>query len=872
MEWRPPREVADRILRELFAAETGTADAYGPARSFGELTGFQAAAVRRLRRIIHRHGGAILADAVGLGKTYVALALIEERVRAGDDVVVAIPAALRGLWRPLLRRVARGAGSPEPRLVSHAQLSRGVSIRAPRGHRLVVVDEAHRFRNPNTRRYGALAGLVEPAAACLFVTATPVNNAVDDLYHLVRLFLPDHGLRGAGVPSLRAAFEAPDPAGVRTGVRTVVRELVVRRSRGMVEERFGTAEPGRVRFPERLPPCIHRYRSPGIVDQVAAIDALELAAYGPGAAPLVRLGLLKRLDSSPAALTVSVGRVREYLAAFREAAQAGRLLRPGDRRVGGDADPFQLLLLGVVAEAAPPELDLGALAATANRDLGRLDRLLHGVPSGRVDRPTGEARGAGAARPTGEARDTGHPAAPGGLDPKVGSLVALLHSLAGERVLVFTEFRDTAEAVWRALLPRFRVARIDGAGAWLGPSPAGRRRVVERFAPAANGRRPPPERERVDVLVATDVLAEGLNLQDARHVVSYDLPWNPVRLLQRIGRVDRLGSPHGVVVPHLFVPADGLDAVLGLTRRLRTKLHGIASTLGEEQADALLEGLAAGRADRVGQAVAAMARDESDPMEGLRTLWAREAANRDAGGAAGGTAGLGAPAPTPAAGPVASGPVETGPMLTGPVVAGLTTDPGSGIDAIALVALPDGQRRLLEARRDGSVSGPTPATTRVLELALRTEDVCLAMHSRRSDAEEAIRRVHRYLHQERLGVRAPSPVGPRDPGPRLAGRIRAALAEAGAGVSPGTIRRAEAVLAALAVPPSPARERALAAVQAANGTDPESAGTNSLPGLLDQVEAAVVNPASGRGPEPEPADRGDGPGAVRAVLLVGTGP
>ncbi|MGK7311146.1 MAG: helicase-related protein [Candidatus Longimicrobiales bacterium M2_2A_002] len=824
--------MAFRILRAVFGEEEAARPFSGPAGARTHaLTPFQEAAVERVRRALERRGGVLLADAVGLGKTYVALAVAEERLRTGADVLVLVPAALRTVWsRPLHRIAGAAEQTGRVRILSHTQLSRGVTVPETDGPRMVIVDEAHRFRNPATLRYRALARLMSAGAGdtsprgpggarseLLLVTATPVNNALTDLYHLVRLFLPDDGLRGSGVASVRAVFDTdpPDPA----GLRVLVRELIVRRSRPMVERRYGAIRtaPGRggtpVGFPRRAPPRIHRYRDPRVPLQVNAIETLELAVYGPGAAPLARLGLLKRMDSSPAAFAVSLRRLRAYLEACAEAARAGRLLQPGDRTAPGDGDPLQLPLLGIVAAPAPPDIDLDALAASAVADRRTVDALMRDTP----------ADGAGGA--------------------KADALSTLLDSLTGEAVLVFTEYRDTAASLWRELSTSARVARIDGSGAWLGTHPAGRRTVVERFAPFANHRPMPPERERVEVLIATDVLAEGLNLQDARHVISYDLPWNPVRLLQRIGRVDRMGSPHDEVVPHLFVPAHGLDAALGLTRRLRAKLHGISAVLDEPQTDALLQGLAAGRCDRVETAIRAVEGDDlSDPWERLRTLWLTARA--------GGTA-------TPAA---------KDPLLRGQCVWGETLlhgetrslgetlslgetrrsgelrrsghPEGQGVDgsdrlrAVVLLSGPpsgggrEPDAQLLEVTTGGGVRPLGDTGADALARALAGDHSCGDPAG--EGPADRLRPILAAVagQQTTLAARDSAPValGTHDPAARLARRVRGLLANAGAGLSPVTIREAERVLRVLSAPLPPAVGDAVARFLGGDvGPDPQPA-------------------------------------------------
>lgn len=643
-----PHEAALRIADALYAGEN---EPTPDSRTF-DLAGFQEDAVRRARKILHARRGVLIADSVGLGKTYIALALIEEELGRGGRILVATPAALRKMWRMPLRRIARahgiaavtglgrgrGAGSPQrddaaargapPSIAlawtSHARLSRGVgdpadshSSRnsyssstigyAATGPTLIVVDEAHAFRNPRTRRYRELARLSLNARVVL-LTATPVNNTLVDLYSLIRLFAADTQFRDLGVEDLRALFRAaarqPDtqPAPALLGV---LRAIMIRRTRPLLREthrlsrrrseadrRADAADASNLRFPERAPPRVLHYdleaAVPNLLDDVAGcFDALTFApfrvpAYGPrratmhasGAAELIRMMMLKRLESSVAALASSIDAQIAFVESFVEHLESGRLLRPADHRATRNAsDAAQLLLGGVALDPLPRRIDAHSLRTDAAADLERLRVLRRRLPH---DPPTQDA--------------------------KLARLRALIdRDLADERVLVFTEFRETARYLWTTLRDRGGIALIHGGGAFLGRSRCGRREVVERFAPAANGAATPPSHEAVRVLIATDVMSEGMNLQDARHVVSYDLPWNPVRLIQRIGRIDRLGSTHDIVFAHTFIPQRGLDRLIGLLERVRVKLAAIHTGVGAETclprelaAPALLDRLARG--------------------------------------------------------------------------------------------------------------------------------------------------------------------------------------------------------------------------------------------------------------------------------------
>jgi hypothetical protein len=548
------RAVALRILDACFA---GT----DPRPAAPGLEPFQAHALDRLRDVIERRGGAILADSVGLGKTHVAGALIRAAVAAGDTALVAAPAQLRAHWTRHLR------GLPRCRWISHTALSRGA--RRIASAELVVVDEAHAFRNPQARRYAALALLCADARV-LLVTATPVNNSLLDFYHLVRLFAARDLFADIGVPDLLAAVESAMHGSAGTELRRVADAVMIRRTRSAIIGSLGHLRPvrapgfrtepqpsTRLRFPACAPIEVVRYdlatARPELLDRVQrVIPALTFPAHclDDDVAPreLMRLGLLKRLESSTWAMHASVRRHIRLLTHFLSAAQDGLLFDPRrDLVQDGDVDgAVQLSLAALALRPWPRSLDRARLIAAADRDLCAL-RELATVLSRASD---------------------------GGEEPKLRRLGDVLDACAG-KVLLFTEYQETARGLWRALAARPGIALVHGSDARLGRARAGRRTVVERFAPIANHARVPSTVETVRLLIATDVLAEGMNLQDAAVMISYDLPWNPVRLAQRIGRIDRLGSPHATIRAVAFAPDRGVDELLGLMKRIRRKLRHI---------------------------------------------------------------------------------------------------------------------------------------------------------------------------------------------------------------------------------------------------------------------------------------------------------
>ena len=183
-------------------------------------------------------------------------------------------------------------------------------------------------------------------------------------------------------------------------------------------------------------------------------------------------------------------------------------------------------------------------------------------------------------------------------DSKLTALAKLLKEdkeLVGRKVIIFTEFADTATYLEAHLKEKGlnRIQRIDGSS-----SQKLRSEVIHRFAPFYNGSKSVPEDQAIDILIATDVLAEGLNLQDAGRLINFDLHWNPVRLMQRIGRVDRRMNPaieKAIVATHPelagtrdkviywnFLPPDELETLLSIYNRVNRKTLVISRTFGIE--------------------------------------------------------------------------------------------------------------------------------------------------------------------------------------------------------------------------------------------------------------------------------------------------
>jgi hypothetical protein len=643
-----------RMLQELYGA--GLAEE-APRQTRLNLTQFQSDGVARMQRLLDEVGGVLVADEVGLGKTFLAGEMIARAVQENRQrVAIICPAALKtSMWDKFLEKYDF---SRRVKVFSYEELrnrmdqdrSEYQSFRDELDeYALVVIDEAHNLRNATAQRSEAvdraLVGGGTPKKTIL-LTATPVNNSLMDLDTLIRYFVRDDARFAAiGIPSIRKYIKHAQDLGpeqlTAEHLFTLLDQVAVRRTRKFVKENYPgqTIEVNGKSIPVTFPtPEVYRIDyaldedGQELVDRmVYALDLpnatplvshyadrrhdpgrLMLSRYTPSAysrsqhlesyqvsnAGLLRSALLKRLESSPRALANTLKTLMNAHEAFLDGMRAGYVLTGEALRdwTSAESSDFEAFLIDL-DEKAMQQVDatngyhLDALREDVKSDLALLTEILEIAER-----------------------------AAGSEDPKAKKLIEQLTEIAEEsrrpdrdgidsgdrrKVIIFSSFADTIldlfDRVGAALESASSSALVDYKGRLAeavmgtqasvmkihqrgGVDQARRARIIEGFAPETAGEVDDEGNARsqdlYDIILTTDVLAEGVNLQQAGRIINYDLPWNPMRIVQRHGRIDRIGSKHKTVRMGLFFPTSNLDTLLHLEETLERKLAQAAAAVG----------------------------------------------------------------------------------------------------------------------------------------------------------------------------------------------------------------------------------------------------------------------------------------------------
>ena len=634
------------IFREEMAArqagdDSATATGLSDSQVWKTLYQFQQDGARSVIDKLKKHNGCILADSVGLGKTYTALAVIKYFELCNDRVLVLCPRKLRENWS--LYPASNGHGQnpfPEDRfgytLLAHTDLSR-TSGRCGdvdlanfnwSNYNLVVIDESHNFRNDGGGRYKRLLEEVIRSGAktrVLMLSATPVNTSLIDLRN--QIYLMTEGREqtfqdSLGVGSIRTLmaraqkefkqWEQDQAPGQRRDKAQLLDRLgadflrllngvSISRSRRQIEQ-FYKEEIDRIgQFPHRAQPInvsphtdINEELS--YQDLAEQIGAFKLAVYQPSAyvvdqqrleeleskrqaqnfnqkdserflVGMMRVNLLKRLESSAHALELTMKRIIEKI---------DNLLKKIQRYEQGDESLIHELGNGetlpnddeedeefVVNRSRNPyrlaELDLPRWTA----DL-RCDRAMLSTVRKRVADITPERDG--------KLQDLKRR-----ICHKVKHPTRNRDGQSNCKLLVFTTFKDTAKYLYDNLQPLMEelgiaMAMVSGDETHAMAGPNNFNAILSNFAPMARQRPPADANHDVDLLIATDCISEGQNLQDCDTVLNYDIHWNPVRLVQRFGRIDRIGSRNPSVQMVNYWPTEDMETYLRLQNRVQARM------------------------------------------------------------------------------------------------------------------------------------------------------------------------------------------------------------------------------------------------------------------------------------------------------------
>ncbi len=592
------------------------------------LADFQKASVRQVVQIIKDYGGGFVADVVGLGKSFIGAAIVKyfERTEHARALIVC-PPPLIDMWErynevyQLNARVLSMGSLKEAEDGSFNALLDDVRYRE---RDFVLVDESHNLRYPDTQRYKVLQTFLSSGRRCVFLTATPRNKSAWDIYHQIKLFhQDDKTLLPIEPADLRQFFKMVERG--RKNLRDLLSHILIRRTRNHILRWYGfdsqthlPVDPatfqeylaGRKRayvivggrhqfFPKReldtieysieatyqgLYQQIRGYlgRPRGTKPSKAKGDELTYARYGlwhyvrpekQHDAPytelhraganlrgLVRVLLFKRFESSVQAFRQTLKRLLRihemFLVSIREGfvpagEEAQSLLYESDHL---EETVLVEELRKVSGRYAVTDFALDLLTEHIENDIHILTRLIS-----LVEPITPEK------------------------DAKLLTLKTRFDKkpLSVGKKLIFTQYADTARYLFENLNPGGERDDIDV----IFSGDKSKAKIVGRFAPKANKEyhRAAGESE-LNTVIATDVLAEGLNLQDCDKVINYDLHWNPVRLIQRFGRIDRIGSDHDVIYGFNFLPELELERQLGLRQILANRIQEIHDTVGEDAA------------------------------------------------------------------------------------------------------------------------------------------------------------------------------------------------------------------------------------------------------------------------------------------------
>jgi len=555
---------------------------------FPFLTNFQKDALRQAINIIEKFGGVFISDVVGLGKTYIGAALLDYYYKVkGEKSFVICPASLKDMWEDIIEEYDLNS-----HVLSMGKLSeRDFNIfeeKKFKDRSFVLIDESHEFRHTETIRYRNLSPfLQDKKVICL--TATPRCNTHWDIYNQIKLFHPEDSISEFSInpPNMREFFRNVDEG--KAKLKEFLRNILIRRTRRFILKWYGKEDENRKKyveigdkkqyFPQRILQTqeyniektynglydkirekikeltLARYNLYGYVYAEYRTESpyLELKQASQSLKGLMRVILFKRLESSVEAFRKTISNLIQLNWLMVEATKTGFIPAGEEAQKymyqykSKEEEDFFSTLEELSIKYDISAFDVDKLKDDINTDieiLQDIDKMIS-----KIDIKN---------------------------DDKLNVLKNLIEKkMKNQKVLIFTEYSDTADYLYDNLNYLEKVEKVDSKRKdWMN--------VIKRFAPRSNNYELKNGEEEIEILISTDILSQGLNLQDAYIVINYDLHWNPVRLIQRIGRIDRIGAINDKVYCFNFLPEKEIEKNLGLKERLSRRIQEIHDTIGED--------------------------------------------------------------------------------------------------------------------------------------------------------------------------------------------------------------------------------------------------------------------------------------------------
>jgi hypothetical protein len=604
--------------------------------------------------------GAFLCDGVGLGKTRTGLMLIEYYTKMGKKVLVISPKSVEDLvWSPkrieLLGHVANG-------LIDLVHTSNLIAKydenpKSFEEYDVILIDEAHHFRNSNSKRYGVLQKIFTDGNKkdIFYLTATPINNSVTDLKSLIEIFSTGNneyfsslGDEARYISLVFKTFQEKISARKKIGGNKLIKALIVQRSRNYVRKSMKISKEQQI-FPIPSKPNIIQFKPNTAYIDLIKIVGMALSLEGSDLNTLkfpiynnahyfigdeeekkqilgedyqmgrpdglIKIGFLKRLESSIPCFANSIETMLKKNIAFLHAVSSStgekgtlkkwqknhslvlEILRPNESVQQENEDDNDSIdeEFGISSSIIEHKkyFDLETVTADTYQDMEKMVNILKGLEKIKPE-----------------------------ADAKLQKLFALLkneeHSLKDNKLVIFTQFITTADYLERELQKQFPDRIVKSVHS---KTIEGRSSIIKRFAPYYNGSslellacncqgglkdesgnsihsKSCMTEKEINILISTDVLAEGLNLQDSNYLINFDIHWNPVKLMQRIGRVDRRLNPaiedllkkaypgnaamRGKIKYWNFLPPESLENLIKLQKRVESKYSIISAILGLE--------------------------------------------------------------------------------------------------------------------------------------------------------------------------------------------------------------------------------------------------------------------------------------------------